>query len=114
MNACLKEKVRLKCIIILSKHSSIFYQNELIHTDKDYKSLNASDLISWANIPVADRKKCKFHVDPLVPNDFKVYHKDYLSSGYDRGHMIPAGDFMSTQGTVLYCVLHCIQIIEYY
>lgn len=33
----------------------------------------------------------KFYADPDV-RGAKAYHKDYSKSGYDRGHMAPAGD----------------------
>ncbi len=33
----------------------------------------------------------KFYPDPDV-RGAKAYHKDYTNSGYDRGHMAPAGD----------------------
>lgn len=36
-------------------------------------------------------RKNSFSPDPLV-RGAKAYHKDYTHSGYDRGHMAPAGD----------------------
>ncbi|KAM3849354.1 nuclease EXOG, mitochondrial-like, partial [Diretmus argenteus] len=40
----------------------------------------------------ADRKHCKFRADPAVPACFSAVNKDYLGSGWSRGHMAPAGD----------------------
>ena len=39
----------------------------------------------------ADRKSCSFKADPLVANN-RVEPSDYTRSGYDRGHLCPAGD----------------------
>jgi endonuclease G len=48
-----------------------------------------------------DRKKSRFHPEPLIQSPkFRMLHKDYTDSGYDRGHMVPAGDFMNSQDTL--------------
>jgi len=33
-----------------------------------------------------------FKADPLIPEMFRVSPEDYFNSGYDRGHLIPAGN----------------------
>lgn len=38
------------------------------------------------------RKNYDFMPDPLVPKENQVLKSDYKNSGYDRGHMCPAGD----------------------
>lgn len=38
------------------------------------------------------RKGVKFHPDADVPENCQVTTYDYMRSGYDRGHMCPAGD----------------------
>lgn len=38
-----------------------------------------------------ERRKGKFMEDPLITT-VKVKHDDYTNSGYDRGHLAPAGD----------------------
>ncbi|XP_074168700.1 nuclease EXOG, mitochondrial isoform X1 [Rhinolophus sinicus] len=40
----------------------------------------------------ADRKHCKFKPDPNIPPTFSSFNKDYIGSGWSRGHMAPAGD----------------------
>ena len=46
----------------------------------------------------AVRAKASFHADQRIDlNQFRVKPTDYLHSGFDRGHMIPAADFSSTQ-----------------
>ncbi|KAM5232017.1 nuclease EXOG, mitochondrial isoform 1-T1 [Hipposideros larvatus] len=40
----------------------------------------------------ADRKHCKFKPDPNIPPNFSAFNKDYIGSGWSRGHMAPAGD----------------------
>lgn len=43
------------------------------------------------------RDKSRFTGDKAVPDLFRVYTNDYTNSGYDRGHMAPAGDAVSSQ-----------------
>lgn len=38
------------------------------------------------------QRSSKFHADPLIPKENCVDYFDYKDSGYDRGHMCPAGD----------------------
>ncbi|KAM3564343.1 hypothetical protein MY1884_000810 [Beauveria asiatica] len=40
----------------------------------------------------ADRKHSVFLEDPAIPPAFRAGLKDYLRSGYDRGHQVPAAD----------------------
>ncbi|KAI8967552.1 hypothetical protein BDF20DRAFT_917491 [Mycotypha africana] len=47
--------------------------------------------------PGVSRDKVTFKDDPALPEIFRAYTKDYTNSGYDRGHMAPAGDAVSTQ-----------------
>ncbi|KYR02990.1 hypothetical protein DLAC_00476 [Tieghemostelium lacteum] len=47
---------------------------------------------------IADRKKSQFNSNTIsVPDQFKSQNSDYLGSGWSRGHMIPAGDFVGSQ-----------------
>lgn len=43
------------------------------------------------------RDGSSFVDDPAIPALFRAYTKDYTYSGYDRGHMAPAGDAGATQ-----------------
>ncbi|KAG0305174.1 nuclease [Dissophora globulifera] len=43
------------------------------------------------------RGNSQFKEDPTVPDLYKAKLSDYLRSGYDRGHMVPAADCKSTQ-----------------
>ncbi|KAG2203296.1 hypothetical protein INT47_000216 [Mucor saturninus] len=43
------------------------------------------------------RDSSSFVGDPAIPALFRITTKDYTYSGYDRGHMAPAGDAGATQ-----------------
>jgi len=45
----------------------------------------------------ASRNGIKFKVDTLIPALFRVANSDYKGSGFDRGHLCPAGDLCSNQ-----------------
>jgi endonuclease G len=53
------------------------------------ESIKAGDGVS--------RDKSHFIDDPALPAIFRAYTKDYTNSGYDRGHMAPAGDATASQ-----------------
>jgi len=44
----------------------------------------------------AKRDQSEFKEDPLIPQMFRVSNEDYAGSGYDRGHMVPAGNNKSS------------------
>ena len=44
-----------------------------------------------------DRSKSRFQEDENVPEKFRAKLLDYVKSGYDRGHMVPAGDAKFSQ-----------------
>ncbi|KAI9294509.1 hypothetical protein K502DRAFT_316933 [Neoconidiobolus thromboides FSU 785] len=48
----------------------------------------------------ADRDKSKFKEDDSIPKLFRGLLKDYSKSGYDRGHMAPAGDVKYSQSAM--------------
>jgi endonuclease G len=56
--------------------------------------LTADSLVAGEGVT---RDKSRFKDDGAVPDLFKVFTKDYTNSGYDRGHMAPAGDAVATQ-----------------
>ncbi|KAG1051451.1 hypothetical protein G6F46_003345 [Rhizopus delemar] len=43
------------------------------------------------------RDKSRFKGDVNLPEMFRAYPNDYTNSGYDRGHMAPAGDAVASQ-----------------
>lgn len=43
------------------------------------------------------RDNSRFTDDAQIPALFRAYTKDYTASGYDRGHMSPAGDSLRSQ-----------------
>lgn len=49
------------------------------------------------------RKDYKFLPDPLLPKRYQVVHADYTGSGYDRGHMCPAGDMQWSDAAMRDC-----------
>ncbi|CAO3623224.1 unnamed protein product [Cunninghamella blakesleeana] len=56
--------------------------------------LTAKSLIAGEGV---NRDKSKFKEDPDVPPQFRSTLADYSGSGFDRGHMAPAGDAVTTQ-----------------
>ncbi|KAI8384703.1 uncharacterized protein BYT42DRAFT_563383 [Radiomyces spectabilis] len=47
--------------------------------------------------PEVDRHKANFREDDAVAALFHAHLRDYIGSGYDRGHMAPAADAMMSQ-----------------
>lgn len=60
------------------------------------KTHNTPDWVAWCltaqhtDGPV--ERSQKFWADPSLPSAYRVDYYDYKGSGYDRGHMCPAGD----------------------
>ena len=46
----------------------------------------------------ANRDGSRFTEDKSIPVEFRARLEDYRGSGFDRGHMAPAGDFKDDQG----------------
>lgn len=44
-----------------------------------------------------DRQKSQFKNDQALPEEFRARTQDYISSGYDRGHLVPAADVQESQ-----------------
>ena len=47
-----------------------------------------------------DRGKSRFQEDSAIPEKFRAKLRDYVKSGYDRGHLAPAADAKSSQETM--------------
>ena len=45
----------------------------------------------------------KFWADPSIPQTYRVDYYDYKGSGYDRGHMCPAGDMKWSEDAMHDC-----------
>lgn len=45
----------------------------------------------------ASRKQLRFSEDPQIPHGASATLDDYSRSGYDKGHMAPAGDYRASQ-----------------
>lgn len=57
---------------------------------------NTPDWVAWTltaeHADGAEQRSQKFWADPTIPRAYRVDYYDYKGSGYDRGHMCPAGD----------------------
>ena len=94
-------RMREKCIILFLFVSGILSAQDTIrlkhinYTSVYSKSLNYPVLVEWwetkAKVGCASplKRKDQFQVDPLLPKETDLM-KDYIKSGYDRGHMCPA------------------------
>ena len=90
-----------KCIILFLFVSGILSAQDTIrlkHTNYTAvysKSLNYPVLVEWwetkakVGCPSPLKRKDQFQEDPLLPKETDLL-KDYVKSGYDRGHMCPA------------------------
>lgn len=77
-------------------------KKELILKRKNYtvsfnKELNIPNWVSWSLdkeklVERVSRKRYGFKPDPNINPSQAVVTQDYANSGYDRGHMCPAGD----------------------
>lgn len=57
-----------------------------------YERLTESSLTGNAN-----RDKCRFKEDPVIPSIFRSTLCDYQGSGFDRGHLAPAANHKCSQ-----------------
>ena len=55
-----------------------------------------TEVIRPENLVRSAQRKDDFREDPEIPAQYRVTLKDYVGSGYDRGHMAPAADFMAS------------------
>ena len=79
-----------------------FYNNHLLCYDQERKIPRwvAEDITADHITGDANRKHCKFHPDPSVPEKFRTVNADFLKSGWSRGHMAPAGDYKFDQASM--------------
>lgn len=55
------------------------------------------DIFSLTAGEGVDRSRSAFAADPNIPTMFRAQLKDYIGSGFDRGHQAPAADAVYTQ-----------------
>ena len=70
----------------------VSYDSRNKNTYWSYEYLTKDDLVG-----PADRKNSSFMVDKSFPEEHQVKLSDYKGSGFDRGHMAPAGDHKNFQ-----------------
>ena len=59
--------------------------------------MNKDNLKRPDNQDLPDRKKARFIEDTDIPKRFRGLLDDYLKSGFDRGHLVPAADIRISQ-----------------
>jgi len=71
----------------------------LMHSGITRTPLWSAEHITAAELLQADsiRRKNAFHADPNLPRKQRAELRDYARSGFDRGHMAPAGDMPTEQ-----------------
>jgi endonuclease G, mitochondrial len=90
-------------------HSQLVLLGENLLTVYDQRMRNASYVVERLQkcsekcalpneLERNDRQKCKFCEDARVPEMFRALLVDYWQSGFDRGHLAPAGNFRAELG----------------
>lgn len=49
------------------------------------------------SLGIRAKRRNYFKVEPRLPSGISATKSDYTNSGYDRGHLVPAGDFVYSQ-----------------
>jgi endonuclease G len=71
----------------------------LMHSGIARTPLWSAERVTARELRQADeiKRKNAFHADPHLPEDEQAELRDYARSGFDRGHMTPAGDMPTAQ-----------------
>ncbi len=72
-----------------------FSEYVIMHSGVTHTPLWAGEHLSAKKLLTDIDRKDNFHAEPALPADERSELADYANSGYDRGHLAPAGD-MST------------------
>jgi endonuclease G len=86
-NAKLAPKTRTLC----------FSAYSVLHSGVTRTPLWASEHLTYAELLMDIDRKDNFHAEPSLPADERSELADYAGSGYDRGHLAPAGDMPSVE-----------------
>lgn len=85
LNAKLAVKTRVLC----------FSEFAVLHSGVTRTPLWASEHLTYAELLMDITRKDKFYAEPRLPVEERAELADYAGSGYDRGHLAPAGDMPS-------------------
>lgn len=84
----------------LPRHQYEASNNEVI-INFDPMTRNPRFVVEYLNAKILTKSVARtynpFKADESLPKFLKVYPQDYIDSGYDRGHMAPAGNHMSSK-----------------
>lgn len=86
-NAKLAAKTRTLC----------FSAYSVLHSGVTRTPLWASEHLTYAELLMDIDRKDNFHAEASLPADERAELADYAGSGYDRGHLAPAGDMPSIE-----------------
>lgn len=86
-NAKLAAKTRTLC----------FSAYSVLHSGVTRTPLWASEHLTYAELLMDIDRKDNFHAEDSLPADERAELADYAGSGYDRGHLAPAGDMPSIE-----------------
>lgn len=74
-----------------------FTEFAVLHSGVTRTPLWASEHITYAELLMDIDRTDKFYAEPRLPADERAELADYAGSGYDRGHLAPAGDMPSVE-----------------
>lgn len=74
-----------------------FSEYSVLHSGITRTPLWASEHLTYAELLMDIDRKDNFHAETALPEDQRAELADYAGSGYDRGHLAPAGDMPSAE-----------------
>jgi endonuclease G len=85
----------LLCVMVVVRAQDVVVLKHLNYTSHFSKSKKYPVMVEWwetkvkIGCPTPLARKDNFKPDPLLPNETNIGN-DYINSGYDRGHLMPA------------------------